>query len=185
MTDPESFYSFRLDGINYHFTFPAPGAPMPPPSEMPAILPQLRALSAGGPPPRKLAMHTSDVYLSQQRNSADERWAIKYNSPGFKSAATGGDGKVVAYNGGTANGETLYHEMGHNLAQATYGGYTPTPSSRFGMAMASDEPPVSDYARAAPAEDFAEAVRTYVANRAAMKANHPLRYAAIEELIGD
>jgi hypothetical protein len=181
MSFEEDFHALRFEGVTYHFTFPEGEAPAQGPA--PAILPQLRGLAAMAPIPREIARHTSDVFLSSQVNSADDYWRVAYNNPNHVSGATGGDGRVVAYGGGTANGGMLVHEMGHNLADAVFRSTAPTPGSDYDRAMRSAEQPSSEYAKNSPAEDFAEAVKEYWQQPDVMKTFRPLRFKAVDELV--
>ena len=45
------------------------------------------------------------------------------------------------------------------------------------------EPPVSEYGAHDASEDFAEACRLFVMEKAALRKSHPLKYAALEELL--
>jgi hypothetical protein len=46
------------------------------------------------------------------RNPQDPYWARRYNQPGFRSAATGGNGTVNSWSHSMSDG-TLHHELGH------------------------------------------------------------------------
>lgn len=87
------------------------------------------------------------------------------------------------YNGESLSVPTLAHEMGHNLSQGVYGAFDPPIESAYRKAMASGEPPVSEYAKNSPAEDFAEAARLYVLEPAGLARIAPKRYAALKDLI--
>lgn len=177
MSTSETFRSVAFEGLRYHF---AEGQSVPV-----SLIDTLRGVALHHIAiPAQLARHTGDVYLTTQANRDNAHWAAKYNRPGFKATATGGDGGIVVYNGDAIGFGSLTHEMGHNLAAATYGNTDPAPGSQFAQAMASSEPAVSSYGAVAPAEDFAEAVREFVSDGTTMRVQYPLRYAAIEALLG-
>lgn len=72
-------------------------------------------------PDRGKYQHT--YFWIRGRNPADEFWAKKYNTPGFKSAATGGNGQVTLWardqslsdGSPVDSASTLSHEFGHNV----------------------------------------------------------------------
>jgi hypothetical protein len=136
---------------------------------------------------------TKEVIISSARNPADAYWAKQYKRPGFKSAATGGDGRVTFWNAnnGVTVG-TLRHEAGHNfdysiakdaklgsgskewaaakIADAdTSAAYDRMVEGSLGLTQHPATPgdfSVSAYGGAAVAEDFAEAFRLYLRDRA-------------------
>jgi hypothetical protein len=142
------------------------------------------------------ANHT--VVLSAQKSKDDSYWETAYNEKGFASAATGGDGHVVGYridqHGMTA--DTFHHESGHNFAFKVWGNTSPLVYGPTHEGKASDgyaraqkkEKPVTTYGAKSPAEDFAEAVRLYSSahpgQKEKFKKNFPLKYRAIEDLLG-
>ncbi len=132
--------------------------------------------------PPTLANATKEVLFTTQRNSQDAYWEKAYGMANFKSAATGGDGSVVAYNGDKLGVGVLSHEAGHNLATKLWGSPTPKRNSPYGEA-AGKEPPVSPYGANSPAEDFAEACKLYVTFPKQMKKEFPLKYKALKELL--
>lgn len=178
MSTPESFHTLTFDGMKFYFP-PVVGAP----GQMDAIVIQIRALASLPPLPPGLTRYTQEIYNTTQRNKDDAYWAKEYNKPDFKSRATGGFGKVTMYNGESLSVPTLAHEMGHNLSQGVYGAFDPPIESAYRKAMASGEPPVSEYAKNSPAEDFAEAARLYVLEPAGLARIAPKRYAALKDLI--
>ena len=138
--------------------------------------------------PDELSRHTEAIIFSSQRNKDDSHWESTYNMTNFLSEATGGDGKVVVYNGFVLPHGSAAHEMGHNLAKGRYGRTDPGMSSEFGrLARASIAP--SEYGRNSFAEDFAESVRFYVAYEnqllegASFKNLHPERWQVIDRLM--
>lgn len=133
--------------------------------------------------PRRLTSATKRVIFSDQPNLKDAYWAVKYNDPGFVSLATGGDGTVVVYRKQPIDIGTMAHEMGHNLATTKYGSTWPPPGSAYGKAMASGEPPPTNYAMNSPAEDFAESIRLYFTDPQRLKNSAPKRYTVIKKLI--
>lgn len=177
MSDPEMMHSVEVGGLTVHYK-PRGG------TDSPEVL-QLRVLLRNDPLPDSLTKHTKNLYLSSQKNSHDEYWAVKHNIPGFVSGATGGQGTIVNYHGTTVPSGTLTHEMAHNMAAARYGTSTPAVGSDYRRAMASGEEPINQYARTNPAEDFAEAVSMHFAYPREFARNHPKRAAVIKRLLED
>lgn len=118
----------------------------------------------------------TDVVFSHQRSSKDSYWEQQYHMSGFKSAATGGDGKIVVYNGKTLEMRGFHHESGHNLATKTWGHTDPTLKQGFAAgdggsyAKAMQAEPgryqgntkgVTAYGANSESEDFAEAHAMY------------------------
>lgn len=72
-------------------------------------------------PPELAAYQKSYVWV-RGANPSDSYWEKHYNTPGFSSLATAGDGSVRLWNqGGTlsgpaSHGDTLRHEAGHSIA---------------------------------------------------------------------
>lgn len=64
--------------------------------------------------PPKIAGHQRAITITKANNPADAHWAQVYNKPGFKSAATGGDGNTVFWNSPVKPGIVM-HELGHNI----------------------------------------------------------------------
>ena len=94
----------------------------------------------------------------------------------------GGDGRIVVYNGGLISPAVFAHEAGHNLATQTWGSTRPFSDSDYGKAQAAEKP-VSSYGENSPSEDFAEACAMYATDRAALEANFPRKFAALEKLL--
>jgi hypothetical protein len=134
--------------------------------------------------PGELRRHTSEMIFSSARSAHDAYWETQYGMPGFVSRATGGDGRVVVYNGNWLPARSMAHEMGHNLAKARYGSTAPPPTCDF-AAAARQEPPPTDYAAKAIAEDFAESVAIYVTDPAALRSIAPRRSKVIDQIIRD
>ena len=138
--------------------------------------------------PDELNRHTESLIFSSQCNKDDAYWEEAYSTANFVSAATGGDGRVVVYNGGMLSHESMAHEMGHNLAKSRYGTTQTSEGSDFWqVAQASTAP--TDYGTNSTAEDFAESVKLYVqyenqlGGGLSFKAEHPERYRIIDRLI--
>jgi hypothetical protein len=184
MSNPEEMYSIRVGGQEYRYAsndrVTDSGMVLSGRGAMSTTLIDL-ATDPRGPLPKSLTMHTKAIIFTGQRNKYDSHWEQKYNTSGFQSAATGGDGRVTVYNGEPITRGLLAHEMGHNLATAKYG--RAEPGGDYRAAMSGPEPPVSDYARNSPAEDFAEAMREYASGPTTMKMTHPRRYAVIDRLM--
>jgi hypothetical protein len=182
MGEEELFFRVTWEGIDFFF----PDNPAPEDGPGSAITRQIERMAAAEKYPRRLKAATRRVVLTAQPNQYDDYWAERYDLPGFRSAATGGRNATVhIYNAGTLSAQDLAHEMGHNLATHTWQSTAAPSSSDYAAAIASAEPPVSAYASASPAEDFAEAVELYYRNKAQLKATAPRRYAVIDRLLRD
>lgn len=146
-----------------------------------------------GWPPKRMTKSTHTLIFSAQRNKSDAYWEKKYGKKDFVSAATGGDGKVVVYNGSPASARTLRHEMGHNFARTVYGTTSPPEGSDFRAAAEADGKSLTDYGQVAIAEDFAETVAIYLETSKKshnfdakdLKRESPNRYAVMEKLLGN
>lgn len=168
MPGPEKMFVVNMDGIPLHYAMDSQ-------SRMTAAA--LMAKTAVDPLPPELTRHTRNVFISTLRNSADPKWEVRYKTPGFISAATGGDGNVVFYNTGggsmSSSWNVLAHEMGHNLAKGVYGNTDPGPSSGIGAlydrwkskASGYENVP-THYARHNRSEAFAEAIARYFGGKA-------------------
>jgi len=134
--------------------------------------------------PVRFKKHTKRVLFSGQRNNRDPYWEKEYNKPGFTSLATGGDGQVVVYNWNSLDVSSTVHEMGHNFAKGRYGRTDPPSSSDF-YAATIVEPPPTEYAKAAIAEDFAESCKLFFTAPATLKDIAPRRYKIIARMMKD
>lgn len=178
MTVPEMTSEFFHEGVVFRW---AEGCER---AAATSIRDLLDAREKGGIPER-LWNATGGLVFTTQQNSKDSYWEQQYNSPGFRSHATGGDGRIVVYNGWSTSIDSFNHESGHNLATSLWGDTRPSPSSEYGIAQAS-EPPVTHYGAKSPAEDFADACKLYgdPETREDFKTNFPMKYAALSNLFG-
>ena len=184
MSAPEEFRTLEFEGMTLHFPEVMPWDPANPHAVNPVVA-TLRALTDVPPLPSRLTATTRNIYFTRQANRYDAIWEVRYNMPGFESAASGGDGNVAVYKGRSLTAATFGHEAGHNLANRLYGTTTPSSRSDYTAALNSPEPPVSAYAKASPAEDFAEAVELYTYDADRLKEIAPLRYDVIRRIMGD
>lgn len=171
MTTPEKTRRVVVGGTAVHWTEGAEDAA----AETIASLAEVEV-------PPQVAAATTRIVHTTQRNKDDGLWEKKYNTPGFRSQATGGDGTTVVYNGQGADPYVLSHEAGHNVATALWGTTAPPAGTRYADAAAS-EPPVSKYGANSPSEDFAEAFSMYAIGgkyRDGLKAKFPKKYAALK-----
>ncbi len=183
MTTPETFRVLTWRGMDIHFT----GTVKPGDNIFNSIYDsefKLQGLSFYPYSlPERLAKATKGVYFTGQNNDLDDYWRKTYTDF-TRSHATGGDGNVVSYGNGQVEFGTLTHESGHNLAKTLYGVTDPYGDYRA-MLKKTTEPPVSDYAKNSPSEDFAESCRMYCSDRDTMKKDHPERYAIIDRIMTD
>ena len=147
---------------------------------------------ATGKIPSGLVYTSEKIVISRDRNRHDPYWARKYKKPKFRSEATGGDKNIVIYGQknvtGNLTGSTVAHEMGHNLQLRLHGsGNNPGPEYKalYDEAVSNPraEQPVREYGLAAATEDFSTAVEFYVYDPARLKAQHPKRFALIDEMV--
>jgi hypothetical protein len=140
-------------------------SPTPPPPGRSLPTPQEIANSLATLPPAQLdSMH--QIVLSPHPNPSDAYWAKQYHTPGFTSAATGGNGGVTYYPQGPGYwnrqeevDRVMSHEGGH-----TYSGdlwRDPAKAQAWKDAMAKDGRSPSKYADNAPTEDFSESLAMY------------------------
>jgi SPP1 gp7 family putative phage head morphogenesis protein len=183
MSVAEDFLKVTFDDIDFYATEYKPGW---------VAIDDITEWIQDGWFPDSLKKHTKNVYFSNQRNSSDSYWEIKYNMPDFKSAATGGDGDVVVYNGEMIGHGSAAHEMAHNLANAIYGTTTPPRTSDFGKAAFNTKSP-TEYGNSSDAEDFAESMRLYIRINNGLenestkdfRENYPDRHRIMQKLIND
>lgn len=172
MTTAESMKSFKVDGLEVKYSEGARAA----------AAETMVNLVNGEKLPQKLWDANSTMIFTTQRNNADSYWAKQFNRPGFKSAATGGDGTICVYNKRDITKGTFAHESGHNLSYREWGSIYPDSSSAYRKAQRIEKP-VSSYGSGNDAEDFAEATRLYVVGRDAFKRDFPLKHAALHAII--
>lgn len=143
--------------------------------------------------PQEVWSATDRLIFTSQRSADDAYWADAYGRPDFKSAASGGDGTVVVYNGRPISLSALAHEAGHNIAAKVYGKTDPGEVTAFkdgvwetirtDFQSIIDEEPVSPYAKINLAEDFAESIRAYVMDKAGFASKAPKRFAVIDAIL--
>ena len=178
MSEPEAQWSVDLGGLKVHSAEKVN-------KDSAAVQFAVKLAGRKPPYPDEFLSHTTDVNFTAQKNSADEFWAARYKNPDHVSAATGGDGRVVVYNGKTMNLETFSHEAGHNFAEGLYGDMNPPIESYYAKST-QKLPEVSRYAENSIAESFAEDVSNYF-DRAkglnSMEKTNPERYKVIKAII--
>lgn len=130
------------------------------------------------------------VVLSPNPNPSDAYWAQQYNTPGFTSAATGGNGGVTHYPLSNAltqdriDSNTI-HEGGHTYSQELW--KDASTKSAWESAITADDQAPSQYAESAPTEDFSESLVMYTLAKgtpceAVARAIYPNRFAALDKL---
>lgn len=190
MTNPEKMKRLTLDdGLDIYY---AHGLE----DKAADTLRDLALAKADGRIPKTLWEANNGIYHTTQRNNKDPYWEKEYGIPGFTSAATGGDGRIVVYNGDSMGPSTFNHEAGHNLATDLYGSPHPNsypkPGKKYQAARdyrdaQGQEKPVSGYGAKSAAEDFAEFARAYASkpDRNKLREKFPKKYAAFSQLIED
>jgi hypothetical protein len=115
------------------------------------------------PPAMRGVLH--EVKIESGANPQDAEWAEKYHTPGFKSAATGGNGQTTFWSGPDNLQEAYFlHEFGHVLGQ-TYSTKGTLVPDGWEDAITADNAVPTDYAKSSPAEDFAESFWLYLTLR--------------------
>lgn len=94
-------------------------------------------------------------------------------------------GILTIYSNNTVDYGIIAHEAAHMWAEDIWAQIAPPADSDYRAAINSEEPPVSEYAKKSPGEDFAEAVRWYVTDPALTKNIAPLRYEIIKRMLED
>lgn len=198
MTDAEEMVGFDFDGVEVRWTDRSRVEQNVNTTLSIMYLEDLR----GNGMPSRLWETNQGMFFTEQVNNMDAYWAKAYNTPGFVSAATGGDGHVVIYGGNGLSYKSLAHELGHNLAKEVYGNTTPADlnikvngvwkpiKTEYQLLVESKdengdpvELPVSDYAKNSLGEDFAEAVGHWVANRTRIKNFYKHRAKFVEKIL--
>jgi hypothetical protein len=136
--------------------------PRPPKKDAPTV--NQVANSLGAVPSGQLAT-IKQVEVSPNQNPSDAYWAKKYNTPGFRSAATGGAGGVTTYPPGSAPysqsrlDSNLIHEGGHTYQQELW--KDASKKKDWESAMKCDPRSPSTYADNSTDEDFSESMVMY------------------------
>lgn len=187
MAQPEKMWSIKSGGLTLHGTGDL--------TENHVMVSYFIQTAGKEDFPEEFIKHTKNVYMTSNRSKHDEYWAKEYNSPGFESGATGGDGNIVTYNARGIDRDILTHEAGHNFATARYGKTHPPEDSDYGRAWKEEGlNKLSSYAHNNIAEDFAETARMFfnrdpktidIRNHDNLKKDHPKRYAVFKRLIED
>jgi hypothetical protein len=184
MSKPEEMEHLDIGGIKFHYPRTDQGREA-------AAGTIAGVVSRADKIPAPLWKAQTDVIHSSDRNSGDNYWAGQWKDPGFRSNATGGDGKTVVYGmelGSPKPGpysidvSSFAHEAGHNFATKTFGDLTPTVGSAYHAAQ-QKESPVTDYAKNAPSEDFAEAAMMYTVMPKTLQSKSPLKHKAFHDLM--
>lgn len=177
MSNPEAMKMVKVNGIEIYY----------PPGKEKEVAQLINGMAIGSQRelPPQLMTGTQRIIYSTQRNNQDAYWEKQYNMPGLVSAATGGDGTIVVYNGKPIPPGTLAHEMGHNKANEVWGQQNPGTNVQPQYAAAqAKEQPVSSYGAKSPAEDWAEACTKYATDPEQFRKDFPLKYAAVEKILG-
>ena len=143
----------------------------------------IQSLMEGRRLPRILRQELKRIVHMEGANPGDAYWNKKY---GIKivSAATGGDGVIVAWQDMGLRRGTLLHELGHLLHERSYGSVTHPAQSAFREATEYVfEMAPSYYSRVSVEEDFAESIKEYFINRTRFQRTNPRRCKAIADLL--
>jgi hypothetical protein len=162
------------------------------PVEKDTVLPSTDqvAQSLGAVPANQYG-YIKNVVVSPDRSPDDAYWAKQYNSPGFRSEATGGaDGTVTWYpipkDSPMIPDETMVHESGHTYSDNIW--KKPADWKPWEKAMAADGRAPSEYAESAKEEDFSESLVMYTMSKgtpceATARALYPERYKILDNLL--
>jgi hypothetical protein len=148
------------------------------------------AKALGTVPEEQLAT-IKEVDVSPNRNPKDAYWEKVYNKKGFRSAATGGNGKVTYYpttnklSQAVVDSNTI-HEGGHTFSGELW--KDEAKKKAWQDAIEKDKPnSPSQYADKAPTEDFSESLVMYSLSKgtpceATAQKLYPNRYKALDEI---
>lgn len=131
------------------------------------------------------------VVISPNQNPKDSEWAVTYKTPGFTSAATGGNGGVTFYPSHSAwtqelADSTMIHEGGHNYSQGLWKDSAKTEAWK--EAVKKDPYSPSSYSDNAATEDFSESLIMYSLSKGTKceevaRQRYPNRYKILDELL--
>lgn len=154
-------YSVTIDGIKIYYETPNDAA-----------FAAIRALISGNKIPDRLKEHIDAIML------------IPDQKPGSPiTIATEKNGTITIFEDRLVDTGTLAHEMSHALAEDIWSSALPPAESDYMAAINSGEPPVSAYGGKDASEDFAEAVRMYITDKAGFKSGWPRRFVVVDKVI--
>ncbi len=178
-------YEVKVKGRKVKLIMPKSGAPVG--KHLPTA--QQAAKSLGCVPGKQLDS-IQQVVVSPNQNPSDAFWATQYNTPGFTSAATGGNGGVTFYPSASPSKQafvdsTMIHEGGHTFASDLW--KDAKKKKAWEIAMKKDKHSPSTYADSSTDEDFSESLVMYSLSRgtkceAAAKKLYPARYKALNQM---
>jgi hypothetical protein len=118
------------------------------------------------------------IEINNEGNPQDAYWEETYHMKGFVSAATGGEGVIHFWHGDrNIYDDVFHHEFGHLLGQKLSTKGTMWPDGWEDAIKADGQTP-TEYAKASPAEDFAESWSVY----ARLKAGKPVYHAGTRDV---
>ncbi len=182
---PSNTNVVNVNGQNVNVISPATG---PASGNLPSVNQVADALATV--PPGQLSS-INQVVLSPNANPSDAYWAQQYNTPGFTSAATGGNGGVTFYPWANSPAQenvdsTMIHEGGHTYSQGLW--KDPKAKSEWESAIKADDQAPSKYSESASTEDFSESLVTYSLAKgtpceAVARAIYPNRFKVLDKLL--
>ncbi|RKH39101.1 hypothetical protein D7X12_24560 [Corallococcus sicarius] len=147
--------------------------------------------------PKSSRALVKEVLVEGKPNPADAHWAKEYNDPNFSSYMTAGaDGVINIYPSKPKQSQdyldgTMIHETGHTLSIKQWGADDSDKRwDGWKAAIKSDGIVPSKYAKAAPSEDFGEALQLYqqvkgTPKEAEVRAMMPERFKIIDALLAE
>ncbi len=166
--------------------------PVAAPTEPGTVLPSVDAVARGlGAVPGAQLATIKTVEVSPNRNPSDAYWATTYATPGFRSAAVGGNGGVTMFPTTTALDQAridsnLIHEGGHTYQSEIW--KVAATKKTWTDAIKCDPLSPSRYADSSIDEDMSESLVMYSLSKgtvceAVAKKMFPNRYAELDRLM--
>ena len=180
-------YEVEVDGKKIKVIMPVAD-----PAEAGTQLPSIDEVGKGlGAVPTGQLSTVKQVVVSPNRNPKDAHWATKYDSPGFRSAATGGSGGVTMYPtphklAQSRIDSNLIHEGGHTYQSEIW--KDAKTKEAWAEARKKDKLSPSTYADKSVGEDMSESLVMYSLSKgtkceATAKKMFPNRYAELDKLM--
>lgn len=161
--EEDYYYKITIDGIDIYFN-----------EDNEQTIKAIKALIKGNKIPDILKEHIDSIILSDDISPS-----------GPEAIAEMIEGNITIWKDKLTEAGNIAHEAAHQLASEKWGDSTPPADSDYRAAIDSGEPPVSEYAKTRPSEDFAEAVKLYINDKERLKRLFPRRYAIINKLMNN
>lgn len=133
--------------------------------------------------PDEVIQSVNTIYISKQKNAAEEFWRKKLKLPTGKVPATVNlqEGSITAY-GTRTNIQDLMRQAGYLVAYRRFGQLEPPQGSEYRRAMAEGRT-ITPYGFGSDAADFADSVAQFFLDPDRLKRFNPQRYNALSRLL--